>query len=94
MAAWLAMSSGSSAGNEWWICCQPTFLCQKEKWGGHFLATLAQEFQGVKARTWNSKQPLVFVTVILQTTLGVRRARDIHRCLAQWMDLWHRGHFT
>ena len=62
--------------------------------GCRFVATLAQEFRGVKARTWNSKRPLVFVSVVLQMTPGVKRARDIRKRLGHRMDLWDQGKFT
>jgi hypothetical protein len=35
------------------------------------------KFRGVRLRSWNSERPLVFVAVVLQTTPGVCRAKDI-----------------
>jgi hypothetical protein len=61
--------------------------------GRRFVATLAAEFQGVKARSWNSERPLVFAAVVLQTAPGVKRARDIRKRLTQRMDLWDQGRF-
>jgi hypothetical protein len=61
--------------------------------GRRFLAILTSEFQGVRERRWNSERPLVFVATVLQTTPGVRRAKDIRSRLAQRMDLWDQGHF-
>ena len=62
--------------------------------GRRFVNTLAKEFDGVRARTWNSERPLVFVAVVLQTTPGVKRSRDIRRRLGHRMDLWYQGKFT
>jgi len=42
-------------------------------------------------RTSNSEKPLVFVSVILTKTTGVRTAKDIWTCLQQCMDLWAQG---
>ncbi|KAI2493422.1 hypothetical protein MHU86_21121 [Fragilaria crotonensis] len=61
--------------------------------GRRFLAILTSEFRGVRERRWNSERPLVFVATVLQTTPGVRRAKDIRLRLAQRMDLWDQGHF-
>jgi hypothetical protein len=61
--------------------------------GRRFLAVLTSEFRGVRERLWNSERPLVFVATVLQTTPGVRRAKDIRLRLAQQMDLWDQGHF-
>ena len=61
--------------------------------GRRFLAILTSEFRGVRERLWNSERPLVFVATVLQTTPGVRRAKDIRLRLAQRMDLWDQGHF-
>ncbi|KAI2490762.1 hypothetical protein MHU86_23809 [Fragilaria crotonensis] len=61
--------------------------------GRRFIATLTSEFRGVRERRWNSERPLVFVATVLQTTQGVRRAKDIRSRLAQRMDLWDQGHF-
>ncbi len=61
--------------------------------GRRFLAILTSEFRGVRERLWNSERPLVFVATVLQTTPGVRRAKDIRSRLAQRMDLWDQGHF-
>jgi hypothetical protein len=63
------------------------------KIGRRFLATLTHEFRGVRERLWNSERPLVFVATVLQTTPGVRRAKDIRLRLAQRMDLWNQGHY-
>jgi hypothetical protein len=66
----------------------------KGKVGRRFIATLAREFQGIRSRSWNSERPLVFVSVILQKTPGVRRAKDIRRRLTNRMDLWERGFYA
>jgi hypothetical protein len=62
--------------------------------GRRFLHRLTLEFQGVRKRTWNCEHPLVFAAVILQTTPGVCRAKDIRRRLASRMDLWDQGRFV
>ncbi|KAI2504762.1 hypothetical protein MHU86_9698 [Fragilaria crotonensis] len=61
--------------------------------GRRFIAILTSEFRGVRERRWNSERPLVFVATVLQTTQGVRRAKDIRSRLAQRMDLWDQGHY-
>jgi hypothetical protein len=35
----------------------------------------------------------VFVAVLLQTTPGVKQARDMQKRLTHWMDLWYKGKF-
>ena len=69
------------------------YSAPKGKVGRRFISTLAKEFRGVQARTWNSERPLVFVAVVLQTTPGVKRARDIRKRLTHRMDLWDEGKF-
>jgi hypothetical protein len=59
----------------------------KGRVGRRFINILASEYRGVQAHTWNSEQPLVFVAVVLQTTPGVKRARDIWKRLTHRMDL-------
>jgi hypothetical protein len=66
----------------------------KGKVGSCFLAKLASEFRGIRARTWNSERPLVYVAVILQTTPGVKRVRDIRRRIEHRMNLWYEGKYT
>ena len=61
--------------------------------GKRFLAILAQEFEGVHKCSWNSEHPIIFAATILQTTVGVSRARDIQRHLMHQMDLWEKGFF-
>ena len=63
------------------------------KVGRRFVKILTTEFQGARERKWNSERPLVFAPVILQTTSGTRRARDIRSRLTQRMDLWEKGKF-
>jgi hypothetical protein len=63
----------------------------KGKVGKRFISLLADEFQGVTARHWNSERPLVFVAVVLEKQDGVRRAQDIRARLTQRMDLWEQG---
>ena len=63
----------------------------KGKVGRRFVATLTQEFQGARERSWNSERTLVFVSVVLQTKKGVRRAKDIRARLTTRMDLWDKG---
>jgi hypothetical protein len=63
----------------------------KGRVGRRFLATLTREFRGVRERSWNSERPLVFISVILQTKKGVRRAKDIRAWLTNRMDLWDQG---
>ena len=55
---------------------------------------LAAEFRGVRERRWNAERPLVFCAVVLQTTPGVRRARDIRRRVDRRLDLWEEGKFA
>jgi hypothetical protein len=69
------------------------YSAPKGRVGRQFIATLAREFRGVRERRWNSERPLVFVSVVLQTTSGVRRARDIRKRLEQRMRLWDQGRY-
>jgi hypothetical protein len=92
---WLEVSSretqpGRGGGGGLSACQSPTYRIV----GLRFLNILAEEFQGVRAQTWNSERPLVFVAVVLQTMPGVKRARDIRRRLMHWMDLWYKGKLT
>ena len=70
------------------------YAVPKGKEGKRFLVMLTNEFRGARERHWNSEKPLVFVATILQTTPGVRRAKDIRRRLANRMDLWDLGCFA
>ena len=63
------------------------------KVGRRFITVLVHEFRGVRERLWNSERPLVYVATILQTTPGVRRAKDIRSRLTQRMDLWDQGNY-
>jgi hypothetical protein len=69
------------------------YLVPKGKVGGRFLTILISEFQGVRDPRWNSEHPLVFVATVLQTTPGVRRAKDIRTPLTQRMNLWDQGQY-
>jgi hypothetical protein len=81
----------------WWrrMAQLPTtrFQAPAGKVGRRFLTILAAEFRGIRERLWNSERPLMFAATVLQTTQGVRRAKDICRRLAQRMDLWDQGYF-
>ncbi|WP_288991947.1 hypothetical protein [uncultured Marinobacter sp.] len=66
----------------------------KGRVGRRFVGLLAKEFDGVRARTWNSERPLVFVAAVLQTAPGVKRARDIRRRIMHRLDLWYQGKFS
>jgi hypothetical protein len=63
------------------------------KVGQRFITILVIEFRSVRDRHWNSEQPLVFVAMVLQTTPGVHRSKDIRLRLTQQMNLWDQGHF-
>ena len=54
---------------------------------------LVREIAGLRNREWNSERFLVFPAVILQTTLGTTRARDIRKRLTQRMDRWDKGKY-
>ena len=45
--------------------------------GRRFTSILAEEWQGIRGRSWNSKRPLIFAHVVLTKTLGVRREKEI-----------------
>jgi hypothetical protein len=57
------------------------------------LTSLVAEFWGVRERTGNSERILVFCAVVLQTTPGVLRARDIRARILNRLDLWKKGAF-
>jgi hypothetical protein len=57
----------------------------------YYLTRLIDEFHQVRERKWNSERPLVFAAVVLQTTPGFCRARDIRQHLTRRMDLWDLG---
>ena len=60
--------------------------------GRRFITILVHEFRLVRfQRIANSERPIVFVSVILQKTHGVRCAKDIRQRLTQRMDLWEAG---
>ena len=63
------------------------------KVGRRFIAIFTNELRGVRARQWNSERPIVFVAVILQSTPGVRRSKDIRTRITQRLDLWEQGHY-
>ena len=62
--------------------------------GRRFTATLAAEWRGVLARSWNSKRPLLFSHVILTKTLGICRDQEIRARIMRWMNFWERGIHT
>jgi hypothetical protein len=86
---------GDAAWQRRWrrIADLPSTHCSVPKGnvGRRFIDLLAAEFSGVQERLWNSERPLAFVSVVLQTTPGVKRARDIRKRLTHRMDLWHEG---
>jgi hypothetical protein len=92
---------GGIANDAFWQCrwkrmaqlATTRYQVPKGKVGRRFLTILTHEFQGVRERRWNSEHPLVFVAVILQTTPGVRRSKDIRSRLTNRMDLWDQGQF-
>lgn len=63
------------------------------KVGKGFLAALTAEFRGVRERKWNSERPLMIVATILQSTPGVRQAKDIRLRISQRLDLCSQGHY-
>ena len=67
------------------------YIVLKGAVGRRFLTILVDEFRGARDRQWNSERPLVFASVILQKTPGVRRAKDIRSRLTKRMDLWDKG---
>jgi len=63
--------------------------------GRRFLTILTNEFRTAReGRTSNSEKPIVFVSVILPKTPGVRAAKDIRQRLQQRMDLWIQGNYA
>jgi hypothetical protein len=65
----------------------------KGRTGKRFISMLADEFQGVVDRHWNSERPIVFAAVILQKQTGVVRAKDIRARLMSRMDIWEQGRY-
>jgi hypothetical protein len=55
------------------------YVLPKGKAGRWFIATLAREFAGVRQRQWNFERPMLFASVILIKTPGVRRSSDIRK---------------
>jgi hypothetical protein len=45
-------------------------------------------------RKWNSERPLVFATVVLCQTTGVRKSHQIRARLKRCMDLWEDGKYA
>ena len=80
---WMRMSQQSTT----------TYNVPRGRVGRRFVKTLAKEFRGVRDRKWNSERPLVYAKAILQTTPGVKRAKDIRARLEKRMDLWDEHKF-
>ena len=59
--------------------------------GRRFIAKVAELLRDVRLRRCNSEQLIVFVAVVLQTSHGVRAAKDIRRVIDTRMDLWQQG---
>ena len=70
------------------------YIVPKGAVGRRFLTILVDEFRGVRDRQWNSERPLIFATVVLQKTPGVRRAKDIRLRMTKRMDRWDQGCHT
>ena len=81
----------------WRRCAQlstNTYTVPKGRVGRRFVRLLADEFQGVLDRRWNSERPLILAKVILLTSRTVTRSADIRTRLSQRMDLWEKGLIT
>ena len=52
---------------------------------------LASEFNGVRARKWNSERPIIFAPIILRKTTGVYKARDIRTRITRRLNEWEKG---
>jgi len=84
--------------SHWWRMTHVTpthYSVPKGAVGWRFLMILTNEFHAVRVdRKANLEKPLVFVSVILPKTTGIRTAKDIHTRLTQRMDLWNQGCYT
>jgi hypothetical protein len=69
------------------------YVLPKGKAGRWFIATLAREFAGVRQRQWNFERPMLFASVILIKTPGVRRSSDIRKRIHHRLSLWTSGKF-
>ena len=59
--------------------------------GRHFIHCLADKVQRVREKLCNADRPMVFMWVILQTTLGERKVHDIKCRIMRHLDLWEVG---
>ena len=51
------------------------------KVGRRFVEILSVEFDGVRARKWNSERVIVFQLVILQRAQGINNSKHISTCI-------------
>ena len=51
------------------------------------------EWKGLREQKWNSEQPLLFASIILQKKHGTFRDHDIHQRIEQRLQHWMKGDF-
>ena len=86
---------GGVEDNSIWKSCWRRLAVKSVSWyatpsgavGHRFTTILAEEWQGVLNRSWNSERPLVFAHAVLTKTLGVRGSKEIRARITRRMDL-------
>lgn len=61
--------------------------------GRRFTSLMADEWEGMLNRKWNSERVLLFGMVILQCNRGVKRSKDIKNRISKRLDAWEQGKF-
>jgi hypothetical protein len=62
--------------------------------GKRFVNLLANEFQGVRLRKWNSERAMIFAPAILHRKHGVAKASQITKLIGHRLDLWEAGRYA
>jgi hypothetical protein len=55
---------------------------------------LANEFQGVRLRKWNSERAMILAPAILNRKHGVAKASQITKLIGHRLDLWEAGRYA
>ena len=72
----------------------PMYDTPTGKVGMRFISMLASEFNGVRARKWNSERPIIFAPIILRKTTGVYKARNIRTWITRRLNDWEKGNYA
>lgn len=73
---------------------QPMYVSPTGNIGETFISMLADKFEGVQLRKWNSEWDLLFTPLILQKHHGIYLAQDTQPHVECRLKLWSKGSFA